>query len=64
MGWSGSEVSKGRRESEPRSLAAATLERRERELERFGLWLKRRRSKPHLEQIDSELVVAYVRSRT
>jgi site-specific recombinase XerD len=52
------------KEGEARGLAAGTLDRRGRELERFGLWLKRRRPKPALEAIDADTIVAYVRSRT
>lgn len=52
------------RECEARGLAKSTVYKRGRELERFGLWLKRRRPKPQLEAIDADMVVAYVRSRT
>ena len=52
------------RECEARGLAASTVHKRGRELERFGLWLKRRRPKPRLEDIDADMVVAYVQSRT
>jgi len=40
------------------------MDRRSRELLRFGWWLKRRRPKPALEAIDADTIVAYVRSRT
>jgi site-specific recombinase XerD len=35
-----------------------------RELERAGAWLKRRRGRPHLEQVGGEELIGYVRSRT
>ena len=40
------------------------VEHVQRELGRFGLWIKRRRPRPRLEQVDSDLIVAYVRERT
>jgi len=43
------------KEGEVRGLAAGSLDRRGRELERFGLWLKRRRPKPALEAIDADV---------
>ena len=36
----------------------------QRELGRFGLWVKRRRPKPSLEQIDAELISKYLQQRT
>lgn len=47
-----------------RGLAEGSIERIRRELDRWGAWLKRRRPHPRLEEIDSQLIVAYVRSRT
>src|SRR4029078_4983819 len=35
-----------------------------RELERWGGWLKARRARPSVENIDAELIVRYVRERT
>jgi len=35
-----------------------------RELERLGAWLKRRRPKPKLEQIDLQVLIKYIRDRT
>jgi site-specific recombinase XerD len=35
-----------------------------RELERFGLWLKRRRPRPKLEDVDGPLIIRYIRDRT
>ena len=34
------------------------------ELGRFGLWLKARRPRPRLEDVDAELIIRYVRERT
>jgi site-specific recombinase XerD len=47
-----------------RGLAEGSLERIQGELDRWGTWLKRRRPRPRLEEIDSQLIIAYVRSRT
>jgi site-specific recombinase XerD len=52
------------KECEAKGLAPTTVKACGRELERFGQWLKRRRPKPRLEEIDADLVVAYVESRT
>lgn len=49
---------------EARGLASNTIERRRRELERLGAWLKRRRPKPRLEEVESELLIGYIRART
>ena len=49
---------------ETRGLAKATIDGRERELVRFGSWLKARRPRPGLEELDADLVVRYVRSRS
>ena len=35
-----------------------------RELERLGAWLKRRRNRPHLEDVGAQELIAYLRSRT
>jgi len=35
-----------------------------RELERWGQWLKRRRPRPKLEQVDGDLVIEYIRTRS
>ncbi|MCP4709879.1 MAG: tyrosine-type recombinase/integrase, partial [Planctomycetes bacterium] len=34
------------------------------ELDRFGLWLKRRRPKPQLEEVDSDIIIRYIQDRT
>lgn len=49
---------------ESRGLAQGTIANRGRELERFGAWVKRRRPRRRIEDIDSELLVRYVGSRT
>ena len=49
---------------ETRGLAKATIVMRERELVRFGSWLKARRPKPGLEELDADLIVRYVRNRS
>jgi site-specific recombinase XerD len=46
-----------------RGLAESTVAGIRSELERWGLWLKRRRPRPALEAVDAELVVAYLRAR-
>ena len=50
-------------ECERRGLAPASVERIRAELDRWGAWLKRRRPRPSLEQVDGPLIVAYVRAR-
>jgi site-specific recombinase XerD len=47
-----------------RGLAEATIEHRRRELERWGGWLKRRRPRPSVEGIDSQLAIGYLRRRS
>jgi site-specific recombinase XerD len=47
-----------------RDLADGTIEKRVRELERLGSWLKRRHPKPQIEEIDRELLLGYIRDRT
>ena len=34
------------------------------ELDRWGCWLKRRRPKPKLEEVDGQMLIAYIRRRT
>jgi site-specific recombinase XerD len=46
-----------------RGLAEATVAGRRRELERFGVWLKRQRPKVVLRDVDVELVTRYIKSR-
>ena len=45
-------------EYEARGLAAERTLQVRRELGRFGLWLKSRRPRPRLEEVDAELIVA------
>lgn len=47
-----------------RGLAEVTIKVRTRELERFGSWLKGRKPRPSLEDVDADMVVRYVTSRT
>jgi len=60
--WDGL-VDKYLAECRSRDLAEATIAKRERELARFGGWLKRRRPRVRLEDVDSELVVRYISAR-
>jgi site-specific recombinase XerD len=50
--------------SESRGLSEATLIGLRHELDRWGCWLKRRRPKPNLEEIDGLMLIEYIRSRT
>lgn len=47
-----------------RGLASETIVSRRRELDRLGCWLKNRRPRPKLEEVGSDLLIAYIRSRT
>lgn len=47
-----------------RGLAEATIGSRVREGQRFGDWLRARRPRPRLEDIDAELVVQYIGTRS
>jgi site-specific recombinase XerD len=47
-----------------RGLAESTVEGYRRELERWGSWMRCRRPRPKLEEVDSELIVRFVRSRS
>lgn len=47
-----------------RGLAEVSVERIRGELDRWGAWMKRRRPRRRLEEVDAELIVAYVRTRT
>ena len=51
------------RECEVRGLAPTTVDNRRRELDRCGNWLKHRRPKVNLEQLDSELLIRYLEQR-
>lgn len=52
------------RECEARGLAASTLVQRRGELDRWGVWMKRRRPRPRLEAIGPQELIAYVRARS
>lgn len=47
-----------------RGLSESAVLGRRRELERWGNWLKRRRPKPKVDQINAELILEYIQSRT
>jgi len=49
---------------EARGLTGSHVETSQRELERWGNWLKRRRPKPRLEEISQDLHVRYIQERT
>jgi site-specific recombinase XerD len=49
---------------ETRGLAAVTIGPRVTELRRFGDWLRARRPRPALEDVDAELVVKYIGTRS
>lgn len=52
------------RQCESRGLETATLYGRQRELERWGAWLKRRRPKVALESVGWDLIQRYLQGRT
>lgn len=52
------------KECEVRGLATSTLQLRRSELDRFGLWLKRRRPRVNLEEVDSALLIQHLKSRS
>ena len=47
-----------------RGVTAATVDHARRELERWGAWLKRRRPRPKLETVGTDLHVRYIQGRT
>jgi integrase/recombinase XerD len=49
---------------EARGLCRATIASRTRELTRFGAWLKARRPRLQLEQVDADRIVLYIRTRS
>ena len=51
-------------ECEARGLAPGTIAGMRGELERWGVWMKRRRPRRRLEQVDAPVLVAYVRARS
>lgn len=46
-----------------RGLSPESVKHVRRELDRFGNWLKQRRPKPNLEQLGSDLIIAYIKDR-
>ena len=50
--------------SEGRGLAEGTLAKKRDELDRWGNWMKRRRPRLDLEQVDHDVVIEYIRKRT
>jgi integrase/recombinase XerD len=53
-----------RAQLEVRGLCRATIDSRSRELGRFGAWLKARRPRLQLEQVDADTIVRYIRGRS
>ncbi len=51
-------------ECRSRGVCQATVLGRQRELDRWGSWMKHRRPRPSLEKIDSDLLIGYLRGRT
>ena len=49
---------------EGRGLGEGTLSRKRAELDRWGNWMKKRRPRLDLEQVDPDLVIEYIRKRT
>ena len=49
---------------EARGISPACRAGRRRELDRWGIWLKRRKPKPQVEAIDSEHILEYIKGRT
>ena len=47
-----------------RGVCSATVLQRQRELDRWGSWMKHRRPRPNLEKVDSDLLIRYLRGRT
>jgi site-specific recombinase XerD len=49
---------------ESRGLSQATRDHRRQELDRWGRWLKRRRGRVNLEEVEGTLLIEYIKSRT
>jgi site-specific recombinase XerD len=47
-----------------RGISAGMIDNVRRELERWGNWMKRRRPRPKLEEIEAELLIRYIQQRT
>ena len=52
------------RRCEVRGLSQSTIKGRERELDKWGNWLRHRKPKPNLEEVTSEQIIKYIASRT
>jgi site-specific recombinase XerD len=52
------------KECETRGLTAVSVDAKRRELDRCGTWLKHRRPRVNLEQMDSDLLIRYLRTRS
>lgn len=52
------------KQCESRGLSEATVAGLRSELDRWGCWLKRRRPKPNLEEVDGLMLIEYIRRRT
>lgn len=50
-------------QEQARGIATATIVQRQRELARFGLWLKARKPRPAIEDVSSEHIVQYLAAR-
>jgi site-specific recombinase XerD len=50
--------------NEQRGLASTSISSIRQELERCGCWLKRRKPKPQLEEVDGQLLIKYLKART
>ena len=49
---------------EARGLSDETMRSIRDELDRLGCWLKRRRPRPKLEEVDGQVLIEYLRQRT
>jgi hypothetical protein len=47
-----------------RGMSEETIRGIRNELDRWGCWMKRRRPKPKLEEVDGQMLIEYVRRRT
>ena len=61
--WDGL-VDEYQRVCEARGLCPESLRSIRDELDRFGCWLKRRKPRPKLEEVDGQTLIAYLRQRT
>jgi integrase/recombinase XerD len=49
---------------EARNIGKSTIYTRRREIEKFGLWVKRKKPRPKLEKINSEIILDYLKSQS